>query len=74
MNLHVIKNPTGTYSYVGDIPYCLGKLVRASKSDIMGGRVVQKIDDVPFTIKFPVFETRQAAVDYARGNGCYVKD
>lgn len=72
----VIKNPAGTYSYVGRIPVVLGNRIPATKSDIMGGRAYRYNEDDPgncYTWKFPVFPTRGEAVEFAAQRGVEVK-
>lgn len=70
MGLHVMKNPAGTFSYVGTIPANLGKAVVATMADIMGGRAQRN----PHTgeamvLKFPVFKTRKEAIHFASFHG-----
>ena len=75
LGLHVMKNPAGTYSFVGTIPAKLGKLVPATKEDVMGGRAHKHPETGELlTIKFPVFGSRSEAVDYALCLGFAVKD
>ena len=69
MGLHIIKFPSGRFGFVGDIPYCLGKEVKATRSDIMGGRAYNTIEELK-TIRFPVFETREEARVFALEKGC----
>ena len=75
LGLHVIKNQKETYSFVGSIPYKLGKVIPATMSDIMGGRSWrdEKTGD-SVTIKFPVFESRSEAEDFAVTQGFAVED
>ena len=67
--LSVIKNPTGTYSYVGSVPHCLGKEVKATRADVMGGRARKNSKGEMVTIKFPIFESKEAAVKFAAEKG-----
>lgn len=72
----VIKNPAGTYSYVGRIPVVLGNQVPATVADIMGGRAHRYNEDTPgdcYTWKFPNFPTRTEAVEFAAQRGVEVK-
>jgi hypothetical protein len=71
MGLHIILNPAGSYSYVGSIPTVLGKRVKPTSSDIMAGRFFKDGEDV-YTVKFPVFSTRQEAVNHAASFDCEV--
>lgn len=69
MGLHVIDNPAGTHGYVGSIPVDLLKLRKPTRSDVMGGRIVE-IDGERFgwgTSK--LFPTRKEAIDYAEAKG-----
>ena len=70
--LHVIKNPAGTYSFVGSIPIELGSKVKPTCSDIMAGRTVSESGQ-SFAIKFPVFDTSADAVEYAKNKGFVAK-
>lgn len=73
--LHVIKNPAGSYSYVGTLPAALGTEVPAKPADVYGGRAYRKsCDHDPtgwklVTLKFPVFATREEAVSFAESKG-----
>ena len=68
MGVHVLKNPAGTYSFVGRIPASLGNKVPANREDIMGGRA---FDDSgrAMTYKFPVFKTEHDARKHAKNCG-----
>lgn len=68
MGLHVIKNPAGTYSYVGSIPLDLATFVEPTTSDIMAGRTF-KVDGKIMTPKFPLFNTEQEAIAFAESKG-----
>jgi len=71
--LHIIKNPAGTFSFVGSVPSILGCEVPASKADVMAGRAYKrKPEGLLVTIKFPVFTTEQQARDYAKEKGASV--
>lgn len=73
-HVFVIKNPTGTYSYVGRIPVVLGNLVPATADDVMGGRAHRAPGDGNlYTYKFPNFPTRDEAVEFAAQRGIEVK-
>ena len=67
--LHIIKNPAGTYSFVGSIPSELGNIVPANTSDIMGGRAWKDEEGELVTVKFPVFKTREDALHHAKFYG-----
>lgn len=59
--LTIIQFPSGKYGYVGSIPLQLGSEIRATRSDIMGGRAFRNGKGEIVTIKFPSFETREDA-------------
>lgn len=70
--LSVIKNPAGTYSYVGSIPTVLGTEVSATKSDIMGQRWHKNEAGETVTWKFPVFQSESEAIAYATSKGVQI--
>ena len=67
--LCVIKNPAGTYSYVGSIPRDLGKPAPANSSDVAGQRAYRDNDGNLMVTKFPTFETEADAIGYAESKG-----
>ena len=71
--LHVIKNPANTFSFVGSIPQELGKRVKPTINDIMAGRFITDNGNT-YAVKFPVFPTRQDAINHATSFGYTVKD
>lgn len=74
MGVHIIESKPGCHIYVGSIPAILGETVKATTADIMGGRAwTDKTTGETVTIKFPRFDTRQAAVDFAESKGVSVK-
>ena len=71
LGIHVIKNPAGTYSFVGTLPATLGNIVKADRAAIMGNRTLDERapnGDIQM-IKFPVFVTRADAIIYADERG-----
>ena len=68
MGLHVIKNPAGTFSFVGSIPQELGTKVKPTSFDIMAGRYFMD-GKTAYAVKFPVFKTREDAVNHAEKSG-----
>ena len=68
MGLHVIKNPAGTFSFVGSIPLELGKRVKPTSSDIMAGRFFMD-GETAYAVKFPVFKTKEDAINHAKKSG-----
>jgi hypothetical protein len=74
LGLHVLKNPAGTYSYVGSIPVALAEIVPADKGAVLGQRAfIDKATDKTMMYKFPVFETADAAVAFAASKGFEVR-
>jgi hypothetical protein len=69
LGLHIIKNPAGTYSYVGSIPVSLGYEVPADRSAVMGGRSFRNAEGKLVEWEFPVFKTEQEAKDFAISKG-----
>lgn len=69
LGLHVIKNPAGTYSFVGSIPRALGNQVKPTSDDIIAGRYYETDNGEILTTKFPVFGTYEEAVLHAKSRG-----
>ncbi len=69
LGLHVIKNPAGTFSFVGSVPAALATLVPASTADVMAGRAFSVPNGAVVAPKFPVFPTAAAAVAFAASHG-----
>lgn len=69
LGLHVIRNPRGTYSYVGTIPTDLAEIVPADTPAVMGGRAFRAESGDLCMYRFPVFATLEAAVDFALERG-----
>ena len=71
LGLHVIKNPAGTYSYVGTIPVFLGDIVKADRAAIMGNRTLSQRgpNGEIQMVRFPVFKTRADAILHAESRG-----
>lgn len=74
LGLHVIKNPAGTYSYVGSIPTVLGYTVPANTSAVLGCRAFRNDAGELVEWKFPVFKSRGDAILFAVLKGCEVKE
>ena len=72
--LCVIKNPAGTYSYVGSIPRDLGKPVPATTSDVAGGRAFRGFNDELMVTRFPTFTSHSDAVQFAVAKGYAVAE
>ena len=62
---HIIKNPAGTYSYVGHVPTALAEVIPAKYADIIGGRAFRDQDGRAMTHHFRPRESIQQAVDDA---------
>jgi hypothetical protein len=73
--IHVIKNPAGTYSFVGTLPADLGDVVTADRAAIYGNRTLDKRgpNNEIQMIKFPVFHSRANAILHADSRGYEVK-
>jgi hypothetical protein len=69
LGLHVIKFPSGKFGFVGSIPAALGYDVPADTSAVMGGRSYTNAAGDLVERKFPVFDTEQAARDFAKSKG-----
>lgn len=66
MNIHIIKNPAGTYSFVGCLPSVLGDEVDATKADVLGCRAYLNEAGELKVIKFPSFPTYDEAAAHAQ--------
>ena len=73
LGVHVIKNPAGTFSFVGTLPMVLADMVPAASDDIRGGRAYTAPNGSIVAPKFPVFTSREDAISYARNRGIQVK-
>jgi len=73
MGLHIMKNPAGTYSFVGSIPLVLAEIVQPTKADIMAGRYFTDQDGNVQGYKFPVFATEAEGREFAASKGQEVK-
>jgi hypothetical protein len=70
LGLHVIKFPSGKFGYVGSIPTILGTEIPANRAAVMGCRAHYNAVGELVEWKFPVFESEQAARDFAVAKGC----
>ena len=68
-SLHVIDCPSGRWTYVGAVPLALVELRPATRADVMGGRAFKDPSGVTVAPYVPAFETRDAAIEYARSKG-----
>lgn len=73
LGLHIIKNPAGSYSYVGSIPAILGMEVPASTAAVMGQRAYRNERGDIVELRFPVFKSKADALEYANAHGCEVR-
>ena len=69
LGLHVLKNPAGTYSYVGSIPVELAEVVPADRAATLGQRAFIDDNGKVMMYKFPVFATREEAMSFAEEKG-----
>lgn len=71
---YVIDYPSGRFGFVGMIPAVLGDVVAATRDDIMAGRAFTRPSDgATVTLKFPSFESQDAAIAFAADRGVTVK-
>ena len=68
-NTFVIKNPAGTYSYVGSVPASLMSWHKATIADIRGQRAITAPNGDLIAGKSFLAETRQEAIDFAADLG-----
>lgn len=73
LGLHINKNPAGTYGYVGSVPTVLATVVPADTAAVMGGRAFLDDSGNAMMYKFPLFDSEQAARDYAAERGCVAR-
>lgn len=73
LGLHVMKNPAGTYSYVGSLPLALAEVVPADRAAVLGQRAF--FDDAGKVMmhKFPVFSSVEEALQFAAAKGFVAK-
>ena len=67
--LIVIQAATGVWIYRGSIPRVLGTEAPATCEDIMAGRSYTNQAGKSVVTKFPVFASKQDALDHAFHNG-----
>ena len=67
-NCHIIKFPSGQWGYVGAIPLCLGELVPADRSAVLGCRTIPG-ENGPMMFKAKTFKTETEARNYATIQG-----
>lgn len=67
--LHIIQYPSGKFGFVGSVPETLGFYTEDIKqADVLSGRV-KEIGGVRKALRFPSFDTKQDAVNYAFRKG-----
>lgn len=74
LGLHIIKNPAGTYSYVGSVPAVLGMEIPANTSAVLGCRAYRNERGELVELKFPTFKSEADAREYASAHGCEVRE
>ena len=67
-NCHIIKFPSGRWGYVGAIPLCLGELVPADRSAVLGCRTIPG-ENGPMMFKTKTLGTETEARNYATIQG-----
>ena len=73
LGLHVLKNPAGTYSYVGSIPVALAEVVPADRAAVLGQRAFFDDAGKAMMHKFPVFPSSEEALQFAAAKGFIAK-
>lgn len=73
LGLHVLKNPAGTYSYVGSIPVELASVVPADRAAVLGQRAFFDEEGNLKMYKFPIFQSLEEAVSFAASKGLVAK-
>ena len=68
-NCHIIKFLTGRWGYVGSVPLCLGDILPADTSAVLGCRTFQGADGKPMMFKAKHFSTEQETREYATIQG-----
>jgi len=72
-SLTVIQAPNGRFIFVGSVPADLGRIVPATKSDVLGRRSFHDDAGDLVTMKFPSFTTAAAAIEHAAQHGFTAK-
>lgn len=67
--LVIVKNPVGTYGFVGSIPLELCEKISATKGGMLGGNVWKEKDGKYYEWKIPSFTTKQQAIDFCKSKG-----
>ena len=69
----LIQYSTGRWGFVGSLPRSLGEEVKATTSDVMGGRAYRNEAGEIVTTRFPTFETNIDALNHAASVGVKVR-
>jgi len=69
MGLWAQEFKKGVFGFVGSIPTDLGIQVKATTAAVMGGRAIKNEAGELVEWKFPVFDSLQAAVEFAASKG-----
>jgi hypothetical protein len=72
MGCHIIQFPSKRFGFVGSIPTSLGEQVPASTAAVMGQRAFRNDAGEIVEWKFPVFDSEQAARDFAASKGAVI--
>lgn len=72
LGVHILKNPAGTYHFVGTLPTKLGNVRIATTSDVMAGRSYFNEHGTQVAVHFPVFPTSDEAKVHAAARGVAV--
>ncbi len=66
---HIIKAPSGVYTFVGSVPGTLCDILPATRADIMGGRAFHGYKGDLLCASPMHFHTEQSARDFAAKQG-----
>lgn len=77
LGIHIIQFPSRRFGFVGSLPVSLGDIVEADKAGVLGNRAFWRDpanhDAGLAMVKFPSFDTEQAARDHAKARGIEVR-
>ncbi len=71
---HIIKCPTGVYTFVGSVPKSLCEIRPATRADIMGGRAFHGYKGDMLCAHAMSFRSAYAALIFATNKGIEIAD
>ena len=80
LGLHVLKNPAGTYSFVGNVPICLsferknGEMLSAKEADEILNASMPAMIKKRYDLVTRTWTTKQAAIKEANRFGYKIAD